>query len=122
MDIESGKINCVIVKDLSRLGREFVETGYYIEMYFPRHQVRFISINNRFDTLNGMSNITFGKLQQYQVPLANLMNEAFVADIRQKTQGSLDTCEQGGGYVAPRAPYGYRKNPDDCHKLLVDKE
>lgn len=122
MDIESGKINCVIVKDLSRLGREFVETSYYIEMYFPRHQVRFISVNDRFDTLDGMSNITFGELPQYKVPLANLMNEAFVADIRQKMQSNLDTCAQAGGYVAPRAPYGYRKNPDDCHKLLVDEE
>lgn len=72
--------------------------------------------------MDGMSNITFGEFQQYKMPLANLMNKAFVADIRQKTQSSLDTCAQAGGYVAPRAPHGYRKNPDDCHKLLVDEE
>ena len=121
-DIENNKINCVIVRDLSRLGRSFIETGYYIERDFPRRGVRFISVGDRFDTLDGVTNISFSKMSGIRIPITNVFNEKMVDDIRVKTQSSIDSNTRKGECVAPRAPYGYKKAVGDCHKLIPDTE
>lgn len=118
--IDLGKIDCVIIKDLSRLGRNFVETGYYIEKYFPLHGIRLISETDQVETVDGISNLD--KRNPINIPLLNLCNEAVSNEISQSTQTVLNTYARDGKYIAPRAPYGYRKSPDDCHKLLIDPE
>lgn len=115
-DIETGKINCVVVKDLSRLGRSTIDTGYYIEKYFPVHQVRFIAVNDQYDsehTDNSGSHIT--------VPLKNMINEAYAADISKKVRSQAHQSMKSGEFIGGRPPYGYRKAPDNCHKLLPDE-
>jgi len=119
-DIRAGKINCVIVKDLSRLGRDMIDVGYSVQMLFPSKGVRFISIGNKIDTLDGMTNITFGKLSGERIPLASLMDEQYALDISNKTQSVLNNYMKDGKYVAPRAPYGYKKSNEDCHLLIPD--
>lgn len=118
--IESGKIDCVIVKDLSRLGRNLIESGYYIEKYFPLHGIRLISVTDQVETVDGISNLD--KQNPINIPLLNLCNEAVSNEISQSTQTVLNTYARDGKYIVPRAPYGYRKSPDDCHKLLIDPE
>ena len=118
--IERGEIDCVIVKDLSRLGRNMIETGYYIEKYVPLHGIRLISVTDQVETTDGMTNLN--KHNPVNIPLLNLCNESVSNEISRSTQTVLNTFANEGKYIAPRAPYGYRKSPDDCHKLLVDPQ
>jgi len=119
--IERVEIDCVIVKDLSRLGRNLIETGYYIEKYFPLHGIRLISVTDQVETTDGISN--WDKQNPVNIPLLNLCNnEAVSNEISRNTQTVLNTFAKDGKYIAPRASYGYRKLPDDCHKLLIDPE
>ncbi|MDL2300408.1 recombinase family protein [Clostridiaceae bacterium OttesenSCG-928-D20] len=116
-DIETGLIDCVLVKDLSRLGRSVIDTGFYIERYFPQHNVRFISVNDNYDTADKDSIHT-----GIMLPLKNMINEAYAKDISRKVRAQQQQLMQEGGFNGSRAPYGYRKHPDDCHKLIVDPE
>ena len=115
-DIEAGHINCVIVKDLSRLGRNSIDTGYYIEQYFHAHNVRFIAVTDQFDTADS-GNLHGGIM----LPLKNMINEAYALDIGRKIKAQARQAMKDGDYIGARAPYGYRKDPDDCHKLLIDE-
>ncbi|SKA09925.1 recombinase family protein [Megasphaera cerevisiae] len=121
-DIYLGKIDCVVVKDLSRFGRNAIETGFYIQQVFPEKGIRFIAINDRFDTVDGTTDLTFDGGTGIRIPITNILNEEFVADIRRKQQASIDTQIREGKYVAPRAPYGYIKSSADCHQLIPDPE
>ena len=116
-DIEAGHINCVIVKDLSRLGRNSIDTGYYIEQYFYAHNIRFIAVTDQFDTAEP-GNLHGGIM----LPLKNMINEAYALDIGRKIKAQTRQAMKDGEYIGARAPYGYRKDPDNCHKLLVDEE
>ena len=116
-DIENGKINCVIVKDLSRLGRNAIDTGYYIEQYFVQHKIRFIAVNDMFDTADE-SNSRNGII----LPLKNMVNEAYSLDIGKKIRAQAHQAMLDGDYVGARAPFGYKKSPDNCHKLIIDEE
>lgn len=115
-DIEVGHINCVIVKDLSRLGRNSIDTGYYIEQYFYAHNVRFIAVTDQFDTADP-GNLHGGIM----LPLKNMINEAYSLDIGRKIKAQSRQAMKDGDYIGARAPYGYRKDPDNCHKLLIDE-
>ena len=115
-DIEAGHINCVIVKDLSRLGRNSIDTGYYIEQYFYAHNVRFIAVTDQFDTADS-GNLHGGIM----LPLKNMINEAYSLDIGRKIKAQARQAMKDGDYIGARAPYGYRKDPDNCHKLLIDE-
>ncbi|MDL2217883.1 recombinase family protein [Christensenellaceae bacterium OttesenSCG-928-M15] len=120
--IERGEISCVIVKDVSRLGRDFLGTAHYIEQYFPSKKVRFIAVSDGFDTIDGITNIDApSAMASIRIPMTNLFNEKYAEDIRRKTQSSIDSLIHAGKYVAPRAPYGYMKALDDCHQLIVDE-
>lgn len=116
-DIEAGLIDCVIVKDLSRLGRNSIDTGYYIEQYFRVHQIRFIALTDQFDTADA-SNLHGGIM----LPLKNMINEAYALDIGRKIKAQARQAMKDGEYIGARAPYGYRKDPENCHKLLIDPE
>lgn len=116
-DVEAGKINCIMVKDLSRLGRNTIDTGYYIEKYFPLHGVRFIAVNDQFDSEDSENSGN-----HLIVPLKNMINEAYAADISKKVRAQQNQAMRDGEFVGARPPYGYRKDPDNCHRLLVNED
>ena len=116
-DIRSGKINCVVVKDLSRLGRNYLEAGDYIEKIFPFFGVRFIAVTDNYDSLT--SNPTEDGLV---VPLKNLINEAYAKDISKKICTSFENQFKQGIFFATTAAYGYKKDPEDPHMVLVDED
>jgi len=114
--IESGTVNCVVVKDFSRLGRDHIETGKYIERYFATKNVRFISITDQYDSLHAdMTDATNSLL----VPVKNIINEAMLEDISIKTKSQLAIKRKNGEFVCNYAVYGYNKSADK--KLLVDE-
>ncbi len=114
-DIEAGKIQCVIVKDLSRLGRNYIDTGYYIQSYFPSYRVRFIALNENFDTEKEDAN-------NILLPVLNMINESYALDTSKKIREQAARDMKAGKFIGARPPYGYKKSPDDCHKLIVDEE
>lgn len=116
-DVEAGRINCIVVKDLSRLGRNTIDTGYYIEKYFPLHGVRFIAVNDQFDSEDSEKSGN-----HLIVPLKNMINEAYAADISKKVRAQQNQAMRDGEFVGARPPYGYRKDPDNCHRLLVNED
>ena len=115
-DIENGKIDCVIVKDLSRLGRNSIDTGFYIDRYFPEKKVRFIAVNDNFDT-EALSNG-----DEMLLYIKNIINEAYALDIGKKIKTQARQAMRDGQYVSARPKYGYLKDPNDCHKLIVNPE
>ncbi len=116
-DIKAGKVNCVIVKDLSRFGRNYIEAGKYITNIFPFLNVRFIAINDNFDTADIQKNNS----QLIYVHFKNLMNDAYCNDISVKTRSSLDVKCRNGNFLSAYAPYGYLKSPENKNKLIIDK-
>ena len=92
-DVEAGKIDCIVVKDLSRLGRNTIDTGYYIEKYFPLHGVRFIAVNDQFDSTDPENNGN-----HLIVPLKNMINEAYAADISKKVRSQLHQSMHDGEF------------------------
>ena len=112
-DIESGKINTVITKDLSRLGRDYLQTGYYTDMYFPSKRVRYIAISDGIDTSTGYNEMA---------PFKNLFNDFYARDISKKIRSTLTTKARAGIYHSTVPPFGYRKSPSDSHMLLRDEE
>lgn len=116
-DIEAGRIDCVIVKDLSRLGRNFIDTSFYIEQYFVAHDIRFIAVTDHFDTAT-----EDGQHGGILLPLKNMINEAYALDIGRKIKAQAHQAMLNGEFIGARAPYGYRKDPKNCHRLLVDEE
>lgn len=113
--IESGTVNCVVVKDFSRLGRDHIETGKYIERYFDSKNVRFISINDNYDSLYADMSDSSNSLI---VPFKNIINEAFLEDISVKTKSQLAIKRKNGEFVCNYAVFGYSKSADK--KLIVD--
>lgn len=113
VDIENGKINTVITKDLSRLGRNYLLTGQYIELFFPAHNVRYIAIDNNVDSENQQSNEF--------TPFLNIINEWYARDISKKVKHALFTRNEAGAHYGTYAPLGYIKDPDKTGHLLIDE-
>ena len=113
-DITDGKINCVIVKDLSRLGREYIETGRYLRRVFPTYGVRFIAITDNIDTAHE------GSGDDLTVSVKNIMNEAYCRDISIKTRTSLDIKRRNGDFVGAFPVYGYMKSEENKNLLVPD--
>lgn len=111
--VQSGAANCVIVKDLSRLGREYIETGRYLRRVFPAYGVRFIAINDNVDTLNDQPD-------DLTVSVKNIINEAYSRDISVKTRTALDIKRRSGDFVGAFTVYGYLKTGDKHKSLIVD--
>ncbi len=118
-DIIAGKINCVIVKDLSRFGRNASDSGNYIGDFFVRHRVRFISINNGVDTSSGDMNVA---TQCITMGVTNVLNESVAATTSVNVKGTLNVRRNNGEFIGSFATYGYIKDPEDHHKLIVDEE
>lgn len=114
-EIEAGTINCVIVKDLSRFGRNFVETGRYLDQIFPALGIRFIAVNDGIDSINGRTTS-----DRILIPFKNLINDAYCRDISIKIRSQLAVKRKKGDFIGSFAVYGYRRDPDDRHKLVVD--
>ena len=115
-DIDAGNVNCVIVKDLSRLGRNAIDTGYYLEQYFTKKNVRFISVSDGYDTSNP------SYINGIILPLKNMVNEAYALDIGRKIRAQAHQAMLDGDFIGARAPFGYKKDPNDCHRLIIDEE
>ena len=114
-DIRRQKINCIIVKDLSRFGRNYIEVGRYIDKKFPAMGIRFIAINDQYDNAKE-SNDT----EQILVPFKNLINDAYCRDISIKVRSQLDVKRKNGKFIGSFAAYGYLKDPKDKNHLIVD--
>jgi len=112
-DIDRKRINMVITKDLSRLGRDYILTGHYVEVYFPSKDCRYIAINDGIDTIHDNNDIA---------PFKAIINEFYAKDASKKIRSAIKTKAQLGYFMGSYAPYGYMKDPNDCHKLLVDEE
>ena len=113
--INAGKVNCVIVKDLSRMGREYIETGKYLEMIFPSLGVRFIAINDDLDSEKRSSG------DDLIVPIKNIMNESYCRDLSKKLRYQFRIQRSNGEYLGAFVSYGYCKSPDDKHKIVIDE-
>lgn len=114
-DIEKGKINMVITKDLSRLGRDHILTGYYIEQYFPLNGIRYVAINDSYDSsLDSVSNDF--------APFKSVFNDMYACDISKKVKSSLMIRKRQGKFTGWKAPYGYKRDPVNKHKLIIDEE
>lgn len=116
-DIKTNKVNCVIVKDLSRLGRNHIETSKYIEILFPMLKVRFIAINDQID-----SYLKPQSVNNVIVPFKNLLNDEYCRDISMKIRSSLTIKRENGQYIGSFPCYGYVKSKEDKHKLVIDEE
>ena len=116
-DIIEGKVNTIIVKDLSRFGRNHIESDNYLENILPGYNVRFIFINDDIDTLNNSNSVS-----SIVIPLKNLMNDQYARDICEKVRLILKMKQLNGEFIGVTAPYGYLKDPKDKHKFIVDKE
>lgn len=112
-DIERGKINLVITKDLSRLGRNYLQTGHLIEDFFPRHGVRYIALNDGIDTQAESNEIA---------PFKNILNEMYSRDISKKVHSSYMVSAHRGSFTGCVAPLGYKKDPERHGHLLIDEE
>ena len=113
-DIEQGKINMVITKDLSRLGRNYVQSGYYTETYFPEHNVRYIAILDNIDTALDSANNDIA-------PFKSILNEMYAKDASKKINSVLQSKRNNGEYLGT-APYGYKKDPENKYHLVIDEE
>lgn len=112
-DIEDGKIDTVITKDLSRLGRNYLESGAYIEVFFPQHHVRYIAVNDGVDSeQSGGLDIT---------PFKNILNEFYSRDISKKVKSGKHIRALEGKFMGTTAPFGYQKDPKDKNHLIVDE-
>lgn len=115
-DMKNGNINCVIVKDLSRLGRNYIEVGNYIEQVFPLYNIRFIAINDFVDSFENPSSTN-----TILVPFKNLINDEYCRDTSLKIRSALDGKKKKGEFIGAFPSYGYIKDPKDKHKLIIDK-
>lgn len=111
-DILDKKVNLIITKDLSRLGREYITTGQYTEIFFPEHGVRYIAINDGYDSINLYNDIA---------PFKNVVNEMYARDTSKKIKSAFETKMKEGSYIGSFAPYGYQKDSEDKNHLIIDE-
>lgn len=114
-DIELGRVNMVITKDMSRLGRDYIGTGNLIEKYFPEHNVRYIAVTDNIDTFLDNSNNDIA-------PFKAIMNDMYARDISKKIKSSLRAKQKEGKFVGCRTPFGYNQDPDDKNHLVINEE
>lgn len=113
-DMEAGKIDCIIVKDLSRLGRNYIETGEHLEQIFPFHNVRFISINDNFDSAQ------YSSAQSMIVALKNILNDLQLKMLSSNIRKVTALKRERGDYPSGGGPYGYNRGKENSHQLVID--
>ena len=116
-DMKQGRINCIVVKDLSRLGRNYLEAGNYLEQIFPFFKIRFISITDGYDSFS--PDFTDEALM---IPLKNIINEGYAKDISLKVSSSIATRKKQGKFMGKYPPYGYLKDPADKKQAPLFRE
>lgn len=114
-DAKSGRINIIVVKDLSRFGRNYIEIGQFTDYLFPQIGCRFIALGNGIDTLSQSSN-------NDMMGFLNLFNEFYARDTSKKVRAVRKACAENGKFMGTYAPLGYRKDPQDKHRLIIDEE
>lgn len=112
-DIDNGKVNLVITKDLSRLGRDYIQTGYYTDIYFSKKKVRYIAVNDGVDTNKDDNDIA---------PFKNILNDLYAKDLSRKVKSAKRQRAYNGYYISAQPPYGYKVNPTNRNQLIVDDE
>ena len=112
-DVEMGKINCIVTKDLSRLGRNYVQAGYYTDEFFIEHDIRFIAINDGIDTIKEDNDIA---------AFHHVLNEIYPKQVSKKVRQVKKKSAQQGKFMGSQAPYGYKKSAEDKHVLVIDEE
>lgn len=115
--VREKRVDCIIVKDLSRFGRDYIESGKYIQKVFPMLGIRFIAINDGYDSAD-----TGNQSNDFVLPFKNLINDSYCRDISIKSRTNLEVKRRNGEFVSNFAVYGYMRSPDDKHKLVVDEE
>lgn len=113
-DVQSGRINCIIVKDLSRLGRNYIESGNYVERIFPLYDVRFIAVTDNYDSIKSNEPILVG--------VSNIFNEMYVRDLSKKVKAGYRASWMRGECNSGSIPYGYKRNPDNMKLYAIDEE
>lgn len=116
-DIRNGKVDCVVVKDLSRFGRNYMEAGTLLETIFPYMGVRFIAVNEHYDSLSKTA-----QENSLAISVENLLNDLYAKDISKKINSVYAENFKKGNYMGAYAPYGYLRSPEDCHKFIIDPE
>ena len=116
-DVKTGNVNCIVVKDLSRFGRDYLETGNYLEKIFPFLGVRFISINDNYDSFN-----TENSNEGLIISLKNLLNDVYTKDISKKIISTFRERQSKGEFLGAHVPYGYSRPDDGTYKLIIDDE
>lgn len=114
--IRKGALDCIVVKDLSRFSRNYIDGGRYIEKIFPQLGIRFIAINDAYDSLTGDP-----QSDSFVIPFKNLINDSYCKDISMKIRSSLEVKQKSGEFVGSFAPYGYMKSPENKNQLIVDE-
>jgi site-specific DNA recombinase len=112
-DIDTGKVNLVITKDLSRLGRDYIQTGYYTDIYFSRKRVRYIAVNDGVDTNRDDNDIA---------PFKNILNDMYAKDLSRKVKSAKRQRAYSGYYISAQPPYGYMVDPADRNHLIIDEK
>lgn len=112
-DVEIGKVKRVIVKDMSRLGRDYLQVGMYTEIFFPEHDVHFIAVNDGVDSNQEDNEFT---------PFRNIINEWYAKDTSKKIRAVMKVKGNAGEHLTTNAPYGYMKDPDDSKHWIPDRE
>ena len=116
-DIEAGYVNCVLVKDLSRFGREHIDADHYLERYFPEKGVRFISVIQGLDSVADPH-----RMNSIEVPMLNIFNEQYLRQVSNSTKASLMMKRKEGKFVGSIVPYGYIRDSKDKYHLVIDEE
>lgn len=118
-DIEAGKVNCVVCKTLSRAFRNYADQGYFLESYFPRHGIRFISVDNPVvDSFLNPKAVYEG----LEIPINGLLNDRYAGKTSADIRRTFDTKRRNGEFIGAFAPYGYSKSPTDKNSLVIDQE
>ena len=115
--VREKRVDCIIVKDLSRFGRDYIESGKYIQKIFPMLGVRFIAINDGYESAD-----TENQSNDFVLPFKNLINDSYCRDISIKSRSNLEVKRRNGEFVGNFTVFGYMRSPDDKHKLIVDEE
>ena len=111
--VKSRQVERILVKDLSRLGRNYIETGRFIDLEFPRYNTQFIAVNENFDSNGG---------DRFLVAVWNLLNELYAMDISNKQKQSIRAKSDSGRHITSKIPFGYKLDPEDKHKWIIDKK
>ncbi len=112
-DIENGLVNMVLTKDLSRLGRDYIQTGYYTELFFPKHNVRYVALNDGVDTLHDNNDIA---------PFKNILNDMYAKDLSRKVKSAKRARMAQGAFIGSHPPYGYKQSASSCNVLEINEE